>query len=230
MSQTTKRLDDGLRAYLLDIEPPEHEELRLLREATAKLPLARFQIAPEQGYLLAFLVRLIGAQRTLEVGTFTGYSALAVALALSPEGRLVACDIDEQWIEIGRPFWKRADVERKIEVRIGPALATLKSLEQTGAANSFDLAFIDANKEDYDSYYESALRLVRPSGVVVLDNMFLGGKVVDPNNADHRATSIRQLNAKIAEEERVDRVVLPVGDGMTLVRRRTDNRCNLSVS
>lgn len=172
MCHITKPLDDDLRAYLLGIEPPEHEELRRLREATGKLPLARFQIAPEQGCLLAFLVRLIGAHLTLEIGTFTGYSALAVALALPCEGRLVACEIDEQWIDIGRHFWQRAGVAGKIEIRTGPALATLRSLEQTGAADSFDLVFIDANKEDYDGYYESALRLVRPAGVVVLDNTF----------------------------------------------------------
>jgi len=220
MCHVTKPLDDGLRAYLLAIEPPEHEELRGLREATGKLPLARFQIAPEQGYLLAFLVRLIGAHLTLEIGTFTGYSALAVALALPCEGRLVACEIDEQWIDIGRPFWQRAGVAGKIEVKTGPALATLRSLEQTGAADSFDLVFIDANKEDYDGYYESALRLVRPTGVIVLDNMFFRGNVVEPNIADPRVASIRRLNEKIATDERVDRVVLPVGDGMTLVRRR----------
>jgi len=220
MCQVTRQLDEGLRAYLLGIEPPEHDELRRLREATERLPLARFQIAPEQGHLLAFLVRMTGAQRTLEVGTFTGYSALAVALALPSTGRLVACEIDEQWIEVGRPFWQRAGVDKKIEVKIGPAMAALSALERMGAADRFDLAFIDANKEDYDGYYESALRLVRPGGVVVLDNMFFRGNVMDPTDADPRVTSIRRLNAKIAIDERVDRVVLPVGDGMTLVRRR----------
>jgi O-methyltransferase len=220
MCHVTRQLDEGLRAYLLGIEPPEHEQLRLLREATGKLPLARFQIAPEQGYLLAFIVRMTDARRTLEVGTFTGYSALAVALALPCRGRVVACEIDAQWIEVGRPFWQRANVDEKIEVKIGPALATLSSLEEVGAADTFDLAFIDANKEDYDAYYESALKLVRPGGIVVLDNMFFRGHVMDANNADPRVTSIRRLNAKIATDERVDRVVVPVGDGMTLVRRR----------
>ena len=220
MCHVTRQLDEELRAYLLGIEPPEHEQLKLLREAIEKLPLARFQIAPEQGHLLAFLVRMTGAHSTLEVGTFTGYSALAVSLALPSTGRLVACEIDEHWIEVGRPFWQRANVDKKIEVKIGPALATLSALERLGAVDSFDLAFIDANKEDYDGYYESALRLVRPGGVVVLDNVFFRGDVMDPTNADPRVTSIRRLNAKIATDERVDRVVLPVGDGMTLVRRR----------
>jgi len=220
MSHTTRPLDARLRAYLLDIEPPEHEELRRLREVTEKLPLARFQIAPEQGYLLAFLVQLIDARRTLEIGTFTGYSALATALALPSGGCLVACEIDEQWIDVGRPFWQRAGVAAKIEVKIGPALATLRSLEQRGAADSFDLVFIDANKEDYDDYYESALRLVRPGGLVVLDNIFFRGNAADPSNTDTAVVSIRQLNVKIAADERIDRVVLPVGDGMTFARRR----------
>lgn len=220
MCHVTKALDERLRGYLLEIEPPEHDELRRLRETTGKLPLARFQIAPEQGHLLAFLVRLIGARQTLEIGTFTGYSTLAVALALPPGSRLVACEIDEKWISIGYPFWQRAGVAGKIDVKVGPAQETLGSLEQSGAADSFDFAFIDANKEDYDTYYEYALRLVRPAGVIALDNMFFRGSVVDPQDADPLVSSIRRLNAKIATDERVDRVVLPVGDGMTLVRRR----------
>jgi O-methyltransferase len=220
MCHITKSLDQRLRTYLLSIEPPEHEQLRRLREATNELPLARFQIAPEQAHLLAFLVQMIGARRTLEVGTFTGYSALAVALALPPHGCLVACEIEEQWIRVGYPFWQRAGVSGKIEVKIGPAMTTLRSLEQGGAADSFDFAFIDANKEEYDGYYESTLRLVRPSGVIALDNMFFRGSVVNPDETDPLTSSIRRLNAKIAADERVDRVVLPVGDGMTLVRRR----------
>ena len=187
---------------------------------TGKLPLAHFQTAPEQAHLLTFLVRLIGARQALEIGTFTGCSALAVALALPSGGRLVACEIDEQWISIGYPFWQRAGVAQKIDVKIGPAQATLTSLEQTSGPNSFDFAFIDANKEDYDSYYECALRLLRPAGVIALDNMFFRGSVVDPEETGPLVSSIRRLNDKIAADERVDRVVLPVGDGMTLVRRR----------
>jgi predicted O-methyltransferase YrrM len=220
MCHITRPLDDALRAYLLEIEPPEHQELRRLREATSRLPLARFQVAPEQAHLLAFLARLICARRTLEVGTFTGYSALAVALALPSEGRLVACELDEQWIEVGHPFWQRAGVAGKIEVKVGPALTTLASLEEAGAAASFDFAFIDANKEDYDDYYECVLRLVRPAGLIAIDNVFFRGGVVNPRHTDPHVSSIRRLNAKIAADERVDRVVLPVGDGMTFVRRR----------
>jgi len=220
MSPITKALDERLRAYLLDIEPREHDELRRLREVTGKLPLAHFQISPEQAYLLSFLVHLTGARQALEVGTFTGYSALAVALALPLEGCLVACEIDERWISIGYPFWRRAGVTEKINVKIGPAQATLRSLEGSGAKDSFDFAFIDANKDDYDSYYESALRLVRPAGIIVLDNVFFRGDVVDSQKTDPLVSSIRQLNAKIATDERVDHVALPIGDGMTLVRRR----------
>ncbi len=220
MSPITKTLDDRLREYLLAIEPPEHDELRRLREATSHLPLAHLQIAPEQAHLLSFLVRLTGARQALELGTFTGYSALAVALALPPEGRLIACEIDERWISVGFPFWRRAGVAEKIEVKVGPAHATLRSLEEAGGAGSFDFAFIDANKEDYDSYYESSLRLVRTGGVIALDNMFFRGNVVDPHPSDPLLSTIRRLNAKIADDERIDRVVLPLGDGMTLVRRR----------
>jgi predicted O-methyltransferase YrrM len=212
-------LDEHLHAYLLTSEPPEHAELRGLREVTSKMPHARMQVAPEQGHFLAFLVRLIGAHRTLELGTFTGYSALAVALALPENGSLVACDLNEEWIEVGRPYWERAGVASKIEVRIGPALVSLKRLISEGAA-SFDLAFVDADKEEYNNYYEGVLRLVRPGGVIVLDNTLQHGRVADLRNSEPRTISVRELNAKIAGDERVDRVLIPIGDGMTVARRR----------
>jgi O-methyltransferase len=211
-------LDKRLHAYLLANEPQEHEELRKLRERTGTIPLARMQIAPEQGHFLGFLGRLIGARRTLELGTFTGYSALAMALALPSSGRVVTCDINVEWVNIGRPYWDRAGVADKIEVMIGRALDTLKRLESEGAEH-FDLAFIDADKEQYDRYYESALRLVRPGGLIVLDNMLQHGRVADPNESHVDTVAVRKLNAKIAGDDRVDRVILPLGDGMTLVRR-----------
>jgi len=214
-------LDDSLYTYMQANQPLEHPELRKLREVTSPMPRGRMQIAPEQGHFLAFLVRLIGARRTLEIGTFTGYSALAVALALPADGLLLGCDISEEWVSIGRPFWERAGVTKKIEIRIGPALDTLHKLEQGGANGSFDLAFVDADKESMDAYYESSLRLVRPGGLVVLDNMFQGGRILDQANADPRTPIVRKLNAKIAADDRVDRVLLPVGDGMTLVRRQS---------
>jgi O-methyltransferase len=210
--------DESLYAYLQSKEPPEHPELARLREVTRTLPRGRMQIAPEQGHFLTLLARLIGARRTLEIGTFTGYSALAMALALPADGRIVACDISEEWVSIGRPFWQRAGVTHKIEVRIGPAIESLQQLEREGG--SFDLAFIDADKENMDGYYEGALRLVRPGGLIVLDNMFQGGRVIDADNNDVRTNVVRDLNSKIAADERVDRVLVPIGDGMTLARRR----------
>ena len=214
-------LDDSLYGYLQAHQPPEHPELSKLRDITRTMPRARMQISIEQGHFLAFLVRLIGARRTLEIGTFTGYSALAVALALPPDGRVLGCDISEEWVSIGRPFWARAGVANKIEIRIGPALDTLHKLEQDGAASTFDLAFVDADKENLDGYYETSLRLVRPGGLIILDNMFQGGRVIDSGNTEFRTGVVRDLNAKIATDDRVDRVLIPVGDGMTLVRRRS---------
>lgn len=211
-------LDARLHAYLVSSEPPEHEELRKLRERTATMPNARLQIAPEQGHFLAFLVRLMGARRVLEIGTFTGYSALAMALALPADGCLVTCDVNEEWVDIGRPYWARAEVADKIDVRIGAALESLTSLAAGDSA--FDLVFIDASKDEYDAYYEKALMLVRQGGLIVLDNMLQNGRVADPADSGPRTVPIRALNDKISRDERVDRVVLPVGDGMTLARPR----------
>jgi O-methyltransferase len=218
MAEARVALDERLYAYLLNSEPPEHEQLRLLSERTRALPEARMQIAREQGHFLQFLVRLIGAHRILELGTFTGYSALAMALALPADGKMVTCDVSEPWSRVGRPHWRKAGVASNIDLKIGPAIATLDQLEREG--DVFDLMFIDADKEAYDSYYEIALRLVRAGGLIVFDNMFRLGRVADPKETDPDSVSIRRLNAKIAVDERVDRVLLPVADGMTLVRRR----------
>lgn len=211
---------DQLYSYLLANQPPEHDELRKLREFTATLPNGRFQIAPEQAPFLAFLVRLIGARRVLELGTFTGYSTLAIALALPADGQLVTCDISKDWPAIGRQYWERANVNDKIAVRIGPACDTLDKLK-ADPASKFDLVFIDANKTDYDSYYESAFLLVRLGGLIVLDNALFGGRVADRDSSEQTTRAIRALNAKIANDARVDRVLLAVGDGMTLVHRRS---------
>jgi O-methyltransferase len=219
MSQHRHALDERLRAYLLASQPREHEELRRLRELTQTLPNGRMQILPEQGHFLALLVKLTGARRVLEVGTLTGYSAMSLALALPDDGKLISCDIDADMVAIGRPFWERAGVSHKVETIIGPALTTVTELAGH-AASSFDLAFIDADKPSYDGYYEMSLRLVRPGGLIVLDNMLWRGEAADPTNLDARTVSVRRLNAKIADDERVDRVMLPIGDGMTLARRR----------
>jgi len=212
-------IDDRLYAYLLSSQPPEHPELIRLRAVTGALPEARMQIAPEQGHLLAFLVRLTGATRVLEVGTFTGYSALAMALALPEGGRLVTCDQAEAWVDIGRPFWDRAGVAGKIEVMIRPAQPALDRLEREGPGG-FDLMFVDADKRGYGGYYESGLRLVRRGGLIIFDNVFRRGRVADPAETGGDAASVREFNARIAGDERVDRVMLPIADGMTLAMRR----------
>jgi O-methyltransferase len=186
---------------------------------TQTLPNAHMQILPEQGHFLALLVKLLGAHSVLEIGTFTGYSTMALALALPADGKVTTCDLDEDSVAVGRTFWEKAGVVKRIDVMIGPALTTLAELTNK-AASSFDLAFIDADKMAYDRYYEFALRLVRPGGLIVLDNMFQRGEVADPHNNDPRTVLVRALNAKIANDDRVDRVMLPVADGMTLARRR----------
>ena len=213
-------VDDRLYAYILAHEPPEHEQLRALREYTQQMPHGRMQITPEQGHLLALLVRLIGARRVLEIGTFTGYSALAMALALPADGRLVASDISDEWTGVARTYWQRAGVADKIDLRVAPALTTLAQLEREGALDGFDLAFIDADKTGYDAYYEAALRLVRPGGLIVLDNMLRRGRVADPCDCEADTVALRNMNTKIAADERVDRVLLPIASGMTLARRR----------
>jgi predicted O-methyltransferase YrrM len=215
-----------LYQYLLAHQPQEHEALRRLRLATQGVEMSLMQIGLDQGHLMAFLVKTLGARRILELGTYTGYSALAMALALPPDGRLITCDVNEVWPAVGQPFWAEAGVQGKIELRLGPALETLRQLEaeaETGAGDHFshfDLVFIDADKPNYPAYYEAALRLVRPGGVVVLDNMLQGGGVVDPGNLDPGVVAIRALNLRIRSDERVDRVLLPIADGVTLVRRR----------
>lgn len=220
MGRRTISLDEAQHDYIVRANPPEHPEQTKLRQFTAAHPRAKMQLSPEQGHLLAFLIRLTGARRALEIGTFTGYSALAVALALPPDGTLVACDVSDEYTSLAKPYWERAGVAARIDLRIGPAIETLHALETEGARASFDMAFIDADKPGYDSYYEAVLRLLRPGGLVALDNMLIGGSVADPDNNDPRTAAVRTLNAKIAADERVDRVLLPVGDGMTLARKR----------
>lgn len=212
-------LNEQLHAYLLASQPPEHDELRKLREFTGTMEKARLQIAPEQGHLLVFLVRLTCARRILELGTFTGYSALAMALAMPADGLLLTCDINQEWAAIGRPYWQRAGVSHKIKSCAGPAAETLAELKRT-QAGSFDFIFVDANKDQYDDYYEAALVLVRGGGLIALDNMLLGGRVAKPDDREAWTCAIRNLNGKISGDNRVDHVVLAVGDGMTLARRR----------
>jgi predicted O-methyltransferase YrrM len=213
-------LPEGVEFYVGQVATKETALQKQLRKVTEKLPNAGMQLGPDQSAFLAWLAELIGARRTLEIGTFTGFSALSVAMALPKGGKLVACDINDEWAAIGKRFWKEAGVEDKIDLRIDPALDTLKKLAREFGKNSFDLAFIDADKTAYDLYYEACLELVRANGVIVLDNMFRNGQVINKRVKDEATQAIRELNLKIRDDERVSAVLLSLGDGMMVVRKR----------
>ena len=219
MAHKVLNLDDRLYHYLQAVSPEEPDMLRQLREATAGLPEAGMQITPEQGRFMALLVRLTGARNVLEIGVFTGYSALAVLLALPDTGRLVACDISEDWTAIARRYWELAGVDARVDLCIGPALATLDRLLAEGRAGQFDLAFIDADKTGYDAYYEHCLDLLRPGGMIILDNLLWGGKVADPACTDADTVALRALNAKLRDDSRVAYSLLPVADGLGLAMK-----------
>lgn len=191
-----------------------------LREETARLPQARMQIAPDVGALLSLLVRLVGARRALEIGTFTGYSALAIASALPTDGLLLTCDLNETWAAIARHHWQQAEVAERVHLHLGPALETLATLEGQGEAGAFDFAFIDADKLEYDAYYEACLRLLRPGGLIVLDNMLWSGRVAAPPPLDEGTQALRDLNLKIRDDDRVQAALLTVGDGLMLAYKR----------
>ena len=219
MSRRTLDLDDALYDYVLAHSLREHPAQTALREATRAQPHAGMQISPEQGQFMALLVRLLGARRALEIGVFTGYSALSVALALPDDGRLLACDISETYTRIGKPYWESAGVARKIELRIAPAIETLDAELAAGAAGSFDFAFIDADKAGYDAYYERCLRLVRAGGLIAIDNTLWGGCVARPADSADTA-ALQALNDKLHRDERIDLSLLPIGDGLSLARKR----------
>ena len=213
-------LDDRLYRYLVEHSVREPEVLRELREETARLPMALMQVGPDQGQFMALLVKLMGARRCLEIGVFTGYSALAVALAMPPGGRLVACDVSEEWTAVARRYWEKAGVADRIELRLAPALATLDELLAQGGAGSFDFAFIDADKGSYLAYYERCLELVRRGGLIAVDNTLWSGDVADPRNEKSDTASLRRFNDALHRDERIDVSLLPVGDGLTLALRR----------
>lgn len=221
MTRHTMTFGPQVAEYLFDIGVCEHPVQRALREFTAGHRMAKMQIAPEQGQFLGWLVQLLGVRRYLEIGTFTGYSALTVALAMGEAGRTVACDMSVEFTSIAMDYWRRAGVADRITLYVQPGLLTLHQLLEDGAAGSFDLAFIDADKTSYPDYYEACLQLVRPGGVIAIDNILLNGRVVEPQSAHPRSVEIlRAFNAGLKHDDRVDQCILPMGDGMTLLRRR----------
>ena len=220
MSHTHTNLTGELAEYLRRVSLREPDVMRRLRERTASVPEARMQITPEQGQFMQLLVQMLDARKTLEVGVFTGYSSLAVALALPPDGRVTACDVSEEWTSIGKPYWQEAGVTHKIDLHLAPAVETLDRLIADGQQGTYDFAFIDADKANYDRYYERALVLVRVGGLIGIDNVLWHSKVIDPSVNDADTIAIRDLNEKIHGDERVGLSLIPIGDGLTLARKR----------
>lgn len=220
MSNRTIGLSDRLYDYLLAVSLREEDLLRQLREETAQHPMRQMQIAPEQGQFMALLVQLLGAKRTLDVGVFTGYSSLAVALALPDDGQIVACDVSEEYTAIARRYWQTAGVTDKIDLQLAPALETLDRLLAEGQAGSFDFAFIDADKENYWNYYERCLELLRPGGLITVDNVLWSGRVAEATTYETSTKAIQAFNAKLHNDERVSLSLVPIADGLTLALKR----------
>lgn len=212
-------LPEAIEAYSASLVI-ETEAQKKLRIETAKLPMAQMQIGPDQGAFLTLLVGAIGARKAIEIGTFTGYSAIAIARGLAPNGTLLCCDVSEEWTSIARRYWKEAGLEKRIELKLAPALETLDGLIRSGKEGTFDFAFIDADKTGYDAYYEACLKLLRPGGLIALDNMLWSGAVAKPEIKDDDTVAIRALNAKISADPRVDASLLTVGDGVMLARKK----------
>ena len=219
MSLRTISMTDELHDYLLKVSLREPDLLRRLREETSKMPMAMMQISPEQGQFMGLLVRLLGARRAIEIGTFTGYSALSVVLAMPRDGRVVACDINDDYTRIARRYWAEAGVADRIELKLQPALKTLDELLAAGEGGRFDFAFIDADKQNYEGYYEKVLALLRPGGLMTIDNVLWDGKVADRNVDDEETRAIRSLNKKIHADRRVALSLVPIGDGLTLAMK-----------
>ena len=219
MARRSLELDDRLYDYLVQFGTRESDLLKDLRSETAKLPGAGMQIGPEQGAFMGLLVELTGAKRALEIGTFTGYSSLCIAGALPADGKLICCDVSEEYTKVARDYWRRAGLESKIELRLGPALGTLDALIQADV-EAFDFVFIDADKTNYANYYDRALQLVRPGGLIAIDNVLWGGSVADPAENSEDTKAISALNEKVRHDERVTLALAPIGDGLTLARKR----------
>lgn len=219
MGSQTINLDNRLYDYLLSVSLRETPEQEALRAETAKQAYSMMQISPDQGQFMALLLKLINAKRVIEIGTFTGYSALCMALALPSDGKLIACDISREWTSIGERYWKKAGVADRIELRIAPAGKTLKTLIDDGQSGTFDFAFIDADKESQIHYYQLCLELIRPGGVIAIDNVLWGGSVADSHNRGIDTVAIREFNDYVYKDKRVDISLVPIGDGLTLARK-----------
>ncbi|NEQ19764.1 MAG: methyltransferase domain-containing protein [Microcoleus sp. SIO2G3] len=220
MAYKTLGLEKNLYEYLQSVSLREPEILAQLRQETAQHPSSRMQITPEQGQFMSLLVQLMGAKKTLDIGVFTGYSSLVVALALPPEGKVVACDVSEEYTAIARRYWQQAGVADKVELHIAPALDTLDRLIAAGEAGTFDFAFIDADKNNYGNYYERSLQLLRPGGLITIDNVLQSGRVADPQEQDKITNSIRAFNQKLHQDPRITMSLVPIADGLTLALKR----------
>jgi predicted O-methyltransferase YrrM len=220
MANTSIGLPADVHDYLVKHGVREADIFRRLRDETALLPQHNMQIAPEQGALLAMLVELTGAKRCLEIGTFTGYSSLIVALAMPPDGTIVCCDVSDEWTAVARRYWAEAGVADRVDLRLAPALETLDDLLANGAGNTFDFAFIDARKTEYPDYHERVIQLLRPGGLAAYDNVLWSGKVADESVDDADTQGLRRLNDRLAADERVSIAMLPIADGVTLARKR----------
>ncbi|WP_431686114.1 O-methyltransferase [Hahella sp. NBU794] len=220
MSKQTLNMNDSLYQYLQVTGVRESKVLHALRDETNRHEMARMQIAPEQGQFLTLLTKLTGARKAIEVGTFTGYSSICIAEGLPKDGKLICCDVSEEWTSIARRYWCLAGLTDRIDLRLAPAMETLNKLLDEGHARTFDFAFIDADKTNYDSYYEACLRLLRPGGLIAVDNVLWDGKVADPRERDDDTCAIRALNEKLMRDKRIDYSMVPIADGVSLARKK----------
>ena len=220
MGKRTLQLDEKLYDYLLTVSSREAPILKQLRDETDKLAEAGMQISPDQGQFMALLLKLIDATRVIEIGTFTGYSALVMAMSLPDDGQIVCCDKSEEWTSMARRYWKEAGVDNKIDLRLGDALDTLDSLIEAGDESAFDFAFIDADKVNYPNYFERCLALLRRGGLIAVDNVLWGGSVINPEKQDDDTLAIRTFNNQLKDDSRVDISLVPIGDGLTLARKK----------
>lgn len=223
MSNRTLSLDDRLYQYLLDVSVEESALLRELREETAaSVDYAVMQISPEQGQFMTLLMRLMGVRRAIEIGTYTGYSSICIACGMPEDGELVCCDINQEWTDMAQHYWRRANLQHKITLHLRPALDTLQALLEQGRAGEFDFVFIDADKQNYPAYYEHALALLRPGGLIAIDNTLWSGAVADPADQEPGTRAIRRMNALLKDDNRVDKCMLPLGDGLALALKKRD--------